>query len=111
MGRVLLVANKTLGSAEISEFVKSRMVDAECKFTLLVPATPSRAKTEPPAWLVAASGFPDAPRPESSAATEDDYEHARSRLEFGLRILRSLGATVDGEVGNPDPAKAIKDIL
>ena len=40
MVRVLLVANKTLGSGEVSEFVRNRMGEEECQFTLLVPATP-----------------------------------------------------------------------
>jgi len=40
MVRVLLVANKTLGSAEVSKFVRDRMAKDECQFTLLVPATP-----------------------------------------------------------------------
>ena len=46
MIRVLLVANKTLGSGEVSEFVRSRMGEEECHFTLLVPATP-RSHREP----------------------------------------------------------------
>ena len=109
MVRVLLVANKTLGSAEVAEFVRTRMAAEECRFTLLVPATP-RADSQ--------RGFRLAAR--LAAATEgvgtaqdsaDDYEHARSRLEYGVDVLRSLGASVDGEVGDPDPAKAIADAL
>ena len=42
---------------------------------------------------------------------EDNWEHARARLEYGLDILRKLGATVDGVVGDPNPAKAISDVL
>lgn len=30
---------------------------------------------------------------------------------MGLELLRSWGAPVDGEVGNPDPAKAITEVL
>ena len=41
----------------------------------------------------------------------DDWEHARLRLEYGLTTLRALGATVDGEVGDANPAKAITDVL
>ncbi len=109
MVRVLLVANETLGSLEMAEFVKSRMADAGCRFTLLVPATPRRVKDDPPGWLAVADSVLGPA--ELSAATEDDYAHARSRLEYGLELLRSWGAAVDGEVGNPDPAKAIKEIL
>ena len=41
----------------------------------------------------------------------DDWESARGRLEFGLGALRALGAAVDGEVGDANPAKAIADVL
>ena len=40
MDRVLLVANKTLASEEVSEYVRTRMAKDPCEFTLLVPATP-----------------------------------------------------------------------
>jgi GABA permease len=42
---------------------------------------------------------------------EDDYEHARTRLEYGLGVLRGMGATADGDVGDPNPAKAINEVL
>lgn len=109
MVRVLLVANKTLGSAEVAEFVRSRMATEDCRFTLLVPATP-RGDRQP--------GFRLAGR--LAAATEgvgaaqdtaDDYENARARLEYGLGVLRSLGANVDGEIGDPDPARAVAEAL
>jgi GABA permease len=32
-------------------------------------------------------------------------------LEYGLSSLRALGATVDGEVGDANPSKAIADAL
>jgi hypothetical protein len=44
-------------------------------------------------------------------AAENDWEYARSRLEFGLSILRKLGAHADGEVGDANPAKAIAEVL
>ena len=41
MVRLLLVANKTLDSEELSNYVRERMAkDETCQFTLLVPATP-----------------------------------------------------------------------
>lgn len=104
MIRVLLVANKTLGSGEVSEFVRSRMEGEECHFTLLVPATP-HSHREPATVPDVREGVPP------SHAVEDDYEHARSRLEYGLGLLRGLGAAADGDVGDPNPAKAISDVL
>ena len=109
MVRVLLVANKTLGSGEVSEFVRNRMAEEECQFTLLVPATP-RWDREPASRL--SSGLAGASEGVgASQDNEDNYEYARSRLEYGLEVLRGLGATVDGDVGDPDPAKAIQEAL
>jgi hypothetical protein len=105
MARVLLVANKTLGSGEVSEFVRTRMNEEACQFTLLVPATPRSYRGAASGPVNVTEGV--AP----SHAAEDDYEHARSRLEYGLGVLRSLGADVDGDVGDPNPAKAISDVL
>ena len=106
MVRVLLVANKTLGSGEVSEFVRERMAKDDCQFTLLVPATP-RSDRDPVVRASSATGMAIA----SSHDNEGDYEFARSRLEYGLVVLRSLGATVDGDIGDADPAKAIFEVL
>jgi GABA permease len=109
MVSVLLVANKTLGSGEVSEYVRSRMANDECQFTLLVPATP-RWSSEPASRL--AGGLAKASEAVgSSQASDDNYDFARSRLQYGLEVLRGLGATVDGDIGDPDPAKAIHEVL
>lgn len=109
MVHVLLVANKTLGSEEVSEFVRTRMEKDECQFTLLVPATP-RSGSEPASRLT--KGLASASEGASATYdTEDNYEYARTRLQFGLETLRKLGATVDGDVGDPNPAKAIPEVL
>ena len=109
MVRVLLVANKTLGSGEVSEFVRNRMAEEECQFTLLVPATP-RWNSEPASRL--SSGLAGAIEGVgSSQDNEDNYKYAHSRLEYGLEVLRGLGATVDGDIGDADPAKAIQEVL
>jgi GABA permease len=109
MVSVLLVANKTLGSGEVSEYVRSRMAKDECQFTLLVPATP-RWNSEPASRL--AGGLARGSEAVGSSQDSDDnYEFARSRLQYGLEVLRGLGATVDGDIGDPDPAKAIHEVL
>lgn len=107
MVRVLLVANKTLGSGEVSDYVRNRMAQDECQFTLLVPATP---RLNPEQQLRLTDGLTNAGAGVGSS-NEKDYEYARSRLEYGLAVLRGLGADVDGDVGDPDPAKAIQEVL
>ena len=108
---LLLVANKTLASGEVARFVRERIAkDDGCQFTLLVPATPQRDTLGSRLGNEIANAGSGA---RVSDATErvDDWEHARLRLEYGLSTLRALGATVDGEVGDANPAKAITDVL
>ena len=109
MVRVLLVANKTLGSGEVADYVRNRMAKEECQFTLLVPATP-RPDHEQASRLTA--GFASASEAVAfSSDKEDNYDYARSRLEYGLDVLKGLGAHVDGDVGDPDASKAIQEVL
>ena len=97
MVRLLLVANKTLASGEVSDFVRDRIAkDDNCQFTLLVPASPH--ERQPGARManeIATAG--SGARASDASVGEDDWEYARGRLEYGLGILRRLGATVDGE--------------
>jgi hypothetical protein len=109
MVRVLLVANKTLGSGEVSDYVRNRMAKEECQFTLLVPATPRWDRE--PAFRLAGRLAGGSEGVGSSREQEDSYAFAHSRLEYGLEVLRGLGAAVDGHVGDPDPGKAINELL
>ena len=111
MVHLLLVANKTLASGEVSDFVKDRMAkEKDCRFTLLVSATPR--SSDAGEWTATAVGsVGSGVYVPQQVAGEDNWEHARGRLEYGLDILRNLGATVDGVVGDPNPAKAISDVL
>lgn len=102
MTNVLVVANQTLSGEELSEFVKARMEKGPCEFTLLVPAT-ARADLQGP--FIAARPYVGAPERD----TDGDYALARKQLATGLTQLRELGASVDGDVGDPDPLQAIHD--
>jgi hypothetical protein len=104
MTKVLLVANQTLTGDELAAFVKSRMEEGPCEFTLLVPATPHRAYGAPVA--VAPPYAAGAPRD-----TDEDFALARRQLQVGLDQLRRIGANVDGDVGDPDPLLAINEML
>lgn len=109
MSRILVVANQTLAGDDLRAFVKARMAKGSSEFTLLVPAT-ARAQRDPTATLVPGVRVPG----RAAGAvfdTDDDYADARARLELGLSELQRLGATVDGDVGDPDPVEAIRDLL
>ena len=109
MVRVLLVANKTLGSEEVMDYVRTRMAKESCHFTLLVPATPRSDYQRGFRFADRMAGVSEGVR--STSDGRDDYEFARERLEYGLQVLRGLGATVDGTVGDPNPGKAIPELL
>jgi hypothetical protein len=108
MSRVLVVANQTVAGSELHECIRARASAGPCSFTLLVPATPN-AHTSRTAMLGhVGSGLP----PSSDAsALESEYDQAGRRLEYGLEQLRPLGVEVDGEVGDPNPVKAIEEAL
>ena len=111
MSRVLVVANQTLGDSHLLQSIRDRMTLGPCEFTLVVPAT-SHAHRESTTERLGRNLGRALPVPEDArGAVEADYDHARSRLEFGLGQLRQLGANVDGTVGDSNPLKAIEDAL
>jgi hypothetical protein len=88
--RVLVVANRTAESPELLEALKQRAAQGECRFTLLVPATPHGI-----AWAA------------DMHAGGDEAEHHR---EAFVEELRQEGLDVAAaKVGDPDPLAAICD--
>ena len=109
MSRVLVVANQTLGGSDLLQSIRDRMTQGPCEFTLLVPAT---AHAHRESTMDSINRLATAPLPEAvRGAAEADYDHARSQLEIGIEQLQRLGAKVDGNVGDPNPVKAIQDAL
>jgi hypothetical protein len=110
MSRILVVANRTLGSSDLLQSIRERMANGRCEFTLLVPAIAHAHRESTMETLtrrITNMPVPD----EARGAEEADYEHARQRVEFGIEQLQKLGAEVDGEVGSANPAKAVEDAL
>ncbi len=87
----LVVANQTLGGAQLLDAVEERMRAGECAFHVVVPAS----------------------RPHGTAVwTEGEAKaHAAEQLETALRRFREVGAQVTGEVGDPSPVAAATDAL
>ena len=114
MPTVLLVANQTLAGGEVESFVRSRLgALPPPEFTLLVPATAHAYGSGDQTARVLGATVMGATRTEapSPASVDAGYEQARARLESGLTTLRRLGATVDGDVGDSHPFKAISEVL
>jgi hypothetical protein len=81
---------------------------------VLVPATPiDQYRWPPPLGVPATSGggiFAEPP-PAEAADERQAQAHAQARLGEELTRLRQAGAGADGEVGDPDPLQAIRDVL
>lgn len=110
MSRILVVANQTLGGPQLLQTIRDRVDRGPCEFTLLVPATP-HAQRERTMEMLGSLGTALPPSDNSQRAVEADYDHARNRLDFAIGQLRQLGTAADGTVGDPNPLKAIEDVL
>lgn len=106
MRRILIVANRTVGGAELDAAVRQRLAEGPCEFHLVVPvASPVAA-----AVAVGAS----AANMSESAAFEVPNEHqiARERLEFGLEWLAGHDAPATGELSTDcDTGNAVARIV
>ena len=96
--RVLIVANQTLSSDELVAAAMGRKAKGDCEFHVIVPATPL-SKQE---LALRHSEHPGAVFGESGPVAV-----ARMRLSQGLAKLASFGVTASGDVGDPDPFKAV----
>jgi hypothetical protein len=98
MRRCLIVANQTLTTDTLSHAVQERIAAEPHEFFLVAPATPARDEVEGPAAYASLG----------PSVSDRAYALARQRLDRALEHLRTLGATVDGEVGDPDPLQAVR---
>ncbi|MCP5028432.1 MAG: hypothetical protein GY929_19315 [Actinomycetia bacterium] len=92
----LIIANQTLGGVEMLARVEHLNTPAGLTaFHLLVPATP----------------VGDAPWQHGDQRRRLGAEEAELRLERGLELITELGAEADGEVGEPDPIDAVRNLF
>ena len=91
MRRYLVVANQTLAATRLVEYAKRCRSAGPCWFHLLVPATPLGDQ--------------------HGSLTRDARLLARHRLSAALARFNAEGVTATGEVGDPDPLRAVGDVL
>jgi hypothetical protein len=132
MGRSLVVANQTVGGAELDRAVRERIERGETGFYVVVPMT--LPEHEASAWT---GGFDPGPSvaqpwagsidegmaPEQAAremeenarrreaVLDDARRRAEHRLEQMIDKIQSAGGEAEGSVGDPDPATAVEDVL
>ena len=90
--RILVVANETVGGAELLSLIKQRSEGVQEHVLVVVPALNSPLKH----WTSDEDGAREA---------------AQERLETSLAEMRAFGVDARGEVGDSDPLQAIEDAL
>lgn len=102
----VIVANRTVGGAELLQAVRARLNDGARAFHLVVPV----ARHVSPALAVGATAADMMPL--SSVDDRDERQLADEQLTFGIEWLTTLGATATGELaGDADTAKAVADVV
>jgi cell pole-organizing protein PopZ len=89
--RYLVVANQTLGGQHLAEKVRACLASGPARFHILVPAT--------------------VPQDHAVWTEGEARALAQRRLEAAVDRFRSLGAEVEGEVGDERPLEAIADAV
>ena len=94
MRRCLILANQTLCGPRLLESIRQRVESGEHSFHVVVPATP----------------LADQERAAVGNGPPADHAHAvaAQRLARSLELIGELGASADGEVGDPDPLEAVR---
>ncbi|HYP45446.1 MAG TPA: hypothetical protein VEQ66_09665 [Propionibacteriaceae bacterium] len=106
MRRYLIVANQTLGGDELVQLIAERAKAEPSEFFIVVPATPV-LEMAAGAEVMAAMGV----NPLVPCSMEDARQMAQERLKVALAQLKAVGAQVLGEVGDPDPVRAVEAAL
>ncbi len=132
MGQILIVANQTLGGAELDHAVRERIKRGAGRFFILVPMTlpPNEASTWSGGFAVGRTlshpyvvGPYEGLTPEQAAREveeqarrreamlDDARERGRERLHKMIGAIVAAGGEADGNVGDPDPVAAVESIL
>jgi GABA permease len=90
--RVLVIANETVGGAQLLETIQTRIADRDSRVLVVCPALNSPLRQ----WASDIDG------------ARDD---AQARLDASLATMRGVGIDAGGQVGDGDPIQAIEDAL
>src|ERR1039458_5531685 len=112
MRRCLVVANRTLLSAELREELRQRIESGPSSFYVLVPNTsaadyqiPADSGVLPPSLAWWATNY------RGPATDEEASAQARQRLNLMLAGLAGLGVPVEGDLGSSRPLEAMDKVF
>lgn len=112
MARFLVVANQTIGGADLMVEIRRRIASGPSSFFVLVPTLPAKALPADVALGDAGAAWV------ASDLTEGEEAHVKraeqithGRLSQLTREIRAEGAEADGEVGRADPLKAMEEAI
>jgi hypothetical protein len=122
METYLVVANQTLGGAQLDRAVRERIARGASEFFVLVPATAPRHESADWDRGFSAAGLEGLPADLSGNLMEEDarrreaeLEEARrrstARLDQMVERIRAAGGRAEGRVGEADPAAAVRHVL
>jgi hypothetical protein len=118
MKRYLIVANQTLGGPELLTAIRERAASEPAYFYVLVPNTPADQQTRSwagglgaPAGGQGGAVFIAPASVGGPEASEEATRVARHRLREMFHHVIEAGAEVDGEIGDPDPLEAVRQVL
>jgi cell pole-organizing protein PopZ len=104
--RVLLVANRTLADDAVLAAVRERVEAGATELWIVAPVTPPSGMAMAGA-APTGEALPVRDREPDAAA----YALAERRLEEARVRFSALGIDVGGEVGDPDPFKAVSKVM
>ena len=89
--KILVVANETLGGSKLVELIRAKRAEGDVALTLVVPQT----------------------RPRHGAVIYDEAvrDAAQVRVDLAQQFMKAEGASIEGEVGDPDPYTAAMDAI
>jgi nucleotide-binding universal stress UspA family protein len=110
MGRCLIVANQTLGGAQLERKISELIADGVTRFHVVVPVISPNLEAE--TWMFADVGGFAIPPPDPAVedAEEEAVERSERRLALMIDAIRSAGGEADGEVGVGDPLAAVRAV-
>lgn len=101
--RILVIANRTLGTPQLDRSLRNHLTNERCEFHLLVPVEAVGA-------IAGGDDFGDPALPGTTVPATSE-EVARTRLYTELDRLHRTGIPATGEVGSDDALEAVRDVL